>query len=179
MKNKGWKLNLLRGLIFVAVLAVTVILFINRDQVKNFEALGYPGIFIVSFLSNATIILPVPGIIITSAMGTIFNPFWVAIAAGSGATLGELSGYLIGFSGQGVLENKVWYDRICNWMRKYGDITILALAIIPNPFFDIAGLVAGALKLPVWRFLLWTLVGKTIKMFAFAFGGASIISLFE
>jgi uncharacterized membrane protein YdjX (TVP38/TMEM64 family) len=179
MKNKGWKLNLLRGLILVAVLAITVILFINRDQVEKFEALGYPGIFIVSLLSNATIILPVPGIIITSAMGTIFNPFWVAIAAGSGATLGELSGYLLGFSGQGVIENRVWYDRICTWMRKYGDITILVLAIIPNPFFDIAGLVAGALKLPVWRFLLWTLVGKTIKMLAFAYGGASILSMFS
>jgi uncharacterized membrane protein YdjX (TVP38/TMEM64 family) len=85
---------------------------------------------------------------------------------------------LLGFSGQGVIENKVWYDRICTWMRKYGDVTILVLAIIPNPFFDIAGMVAGALKLPVWRFLIWTLVGKTIKMLAFAFGGASILSMF-
>ena len=145
----------------------------------KFEALGYPGIFLISLLSNATIILPVPGIIVTSAMGTIFNPFWVAVAAGSGATVGEISGYLLGFSGQGVIENRVWYDKICNWMRKYGDITVFLLALIPNPLFDIAGLVAGALKLPLWRFLLWTLLGKTIKMMAFAFGGASILAIFE
>jgi uncharacterized membrane protein YdjX (TVP38/TMEM64 family) len=112
-------------------------------------------------------------------MGTIFNPFWVGLAAGGGATLGEVSGYLLGFSGQAVIENKVWYDRICTWMKKYGDITVLVLAVIPNPFFDIAGLVAGALKMPVWRFLLWTWLGKTIKMMAFAFGGATIMAVFK
>jgi uncharacterized membrane protein YdjX (TVP38/TMEM64 family) len=177
--KKGWKLTVIRIIAFVLVVGVTVVLFIYRDQVGKFEALGYPGIFLISMLSNATIILPVPGIIVTSAMGTIFNPFWVAVAAGSGATVGEISGYLLGFSGQGVIENRVWYDRICNWMRKYGDITVFLLALIPNPLFDIAGLVAGALKLPLWRFLIWTLLGKTIKMMAFAFGGASILAIFE
>ena len=176
--KKGWKLTVFRIFAFVFVLGLTGVLFYYRDQVGKFEELGYPGIFLISLLSNATIILPVPGIIVTSAMGTIFNPFWVAIAAGTGATLGEISGYLLGFSGQGVIENKKWYDRICNWMRKFGDITVFLLALIPNPLFDIAGLVAGALKLPVWRFLVWTLLGKTIKMMAFAYGGASIMALF-
>lgn len=163
----------------VIVLTLTAVLFYYRDQVSKFGALGYPGIFLVSLLSNATIILPVPGILITSAMGTIFNPIYVALAAGGGATLGEISGYLIGFSGQAVIENKKWYDRICHWMRKYGDVTVFLLAVIPNPLFDIAGMVAGALKLPVWRFLIWTWLGKTIKMLAFAFGGASILSIFS
>jgi uncharacterized membrane protein YdjX (TVP38/TMEM64 family) len=177
--KKGWKINLLRGISLIVVLGLTVILYINRGIVGRFEGLGYPGIFLISLLSNATIILPVPGIIITSAMGTIFNPFWVGITAGSGAALGEISGYLLGFSGQAVIENKVWYDRIRNWMRKFGDITVLVLAIIPNPFFDIAGMVAGALKMPIWRFLIWTWLGKTIKMLAFAYGGASIMAVFK
>jgi uncharacterized membrane protein YdjX (TVP38/TMEM64 family) len=177
--KKGWKINLLRGISLIAVIGLTVVLYINRDMVGKFEGLGYPGIFLISLLSNATIILPVPGVIITSAMGTIFNPFWVGITAGSGATLGELSGYLLGFSGQAVIENKVWYDRIRNWMGKFGDITVLVLAIIPNPFFDIAGMVAGVLKMPIWRFLIWTWLGKTIKMLAFAFGGATIMAVFK
>jgi membrane protein YqaA with SNARE-associated domain len=176
--KKGWKLTIVRIIAFVFVLGITAVLFYYRDQVGKFEGLGYPGIFLISLLSNATIILPVPGILVTSAMGTIFNPFWVAIAAGSGSSVGEISGYLLGFSGQGVIENKKWYDRICNWMRKYGDITVFLLALIPNPLFDIAGMVAGALRLPVWRFLVWTWLGKTIKMMAFAYGGASIMGLF-
>lgn len=176
--KKGWKLTALRIFAFAAVLALTAALFYYRDQVARFEAFGYPGIFLISLFSNATIILPVPGILITSAMGTIFNPYGVALAAGSGATCGEISGYLLGFSGQGVIENKTWYERISRWMKKYGDVIVFLLALIPNPLFDIAGLVAGALKIPLWRFLIWTWLGKTIKMFVFAISGATIISVF-
>jgi Predicted membrane protein len=176
--KKGWKLTLVRALALLAVLAVTAVLYVYRDQVVKLQALGYPGIFLVSLLSNATLILPVPGVLFTSAMGAIFNPFWVALAAGSGATLGEISGYLVGFSGQGVIENQAWYDRISGWMLRYGDLTVFLMALIPNPLFDIAGMVAGALKMPMWRFLLWVWLGKCLKMLAFALGGAGIFSLF-
>jgi uncharacterized membrane protein YdjX (TVP38/TMEM64 family) len=175
--KSGWKLNLVRALVLLAVIALTIYLYIHRDQVSKLQAFGYPGIFLVSLFSNATLILPVPGVLFTSAMGAIFNPFAVALAAGSGATLGEISGYLVGFSGQGVIENKQWYDRISGWMLKYGDLTIFFLALIPNPFFDVAGMVAGALKMPIWRFLIWVLLGKFLKMLAFAYGGASFIGM--
>jgi len=111
-------------------------------------------------------------------MGALFNPYWVALAAGTGATIGEISGYLVGFSGQAVIENKQWYDRITGWMKKFGGVTILVLAVIPNPLFDIAGMVAGALKMPLWKFLAWSWVGKCIKMLGFALGGVGILKLF-
>jgi membrane protein DedA with SNARE-associated domain len=63
-------------------------------------------------------------------------------------------------------------------MGKYGDITILLLAFIPNPLFDMAGMTAGALKMPIYRFLFWTLIGKTLKMMMFAYGGATISGWF-
>lgn len=179
MKLTGWRLNLVRALVLLGVIALTVALFLNRDKVQQLEALGYPGIFFVSLLSNATLILPVPGVLFTSAMGAVFNPWWVALAASTGATIGELSGYLAGFSGQGVIENRKWYDRVTGWMKKYGDVTILVLAFVPNPVFDIAGMVAGALKMPLWRYLLWSWIGKTGKMLLFAFGGATILGLFS
>jgi uncharacterized membrane protein YdjX (TVP38/TMEM64 family) len=176
--KKGWKVNLVRALVLVTVLALTVVLYLNRNQVQKLEVLGYPGIFLISLLSNATLILPVPGVLFTSAMGAIFNPIWVALAAGTGAAIGEISGYLVGFSGQPVIENKKWYDRITGWMKKFGGLTIFVLAVIPNPLFDIAGMVAGALKMPIWQFLLWSWLGKCIKMLAFAYGGASVLKLF-
>ena len=107
-------------------------------------------------LANATVLLPAPGIIFVFAMGAVFDPFWVAIAAGLGAAIGELTGYLAGFSGQGVVENVDYYDRLLNWMDKHTRLSNLALtvlAFIPNPFFDLAGIAAGALKIPVFRFL--------------------------
>ncbi len=178
MKLTGWKLNLVRGVVLALVIGITVLLFLYRDKVEQLQALGYPGIFLVSMFSNATLILPVPGVLFTSAMGAVLNPGLVALTAGTGATIGEISGYLAGFSGQAVIENRVWYDRFTGWMKKNGDITVLLLAFIPNPLFDIAGMVAGALRLPLWRFLLWSWIGKVGKMLLFALGGAELFKLF-
>ncbi len=175
--NNNQRKKIQRIVALVFVIAVTVILYLNRERVQELEALGYPGIFLVSLLANATLILPVPGVLVTSAMGAVFNPFWVAIAAGSGAAIGEISGYLAGFSGQGVIENRVWADRFENWMKKYGSITILVLAFVPNPVFDVAGITAGMLKMPFWKYLLWSWIGKILKMMVFAYGGSWILGI--
>src|SRR5574340_252328 len=148
-------LRVIRVLAIILVIGVTVLLYLNRDKVSQLGVFGYPGIFLISMLSNASLILPIPGVLFTSAMGAVFNPWWVALAAGSGATLGELSGYMAGFSGQGIVENRKWYDRVSAWIKDYGDFTIFVLALIPNPLFDIGGMVAGALRMPLWRFLLF------------------------
>jgi membrane protein YqaA with SNARE-associated domain len=178
-KLTGWKLTVVRVLVILAVIALTVLLFLYRDRVRELEAYGYPGIFLISLLSNATLILPVPGVLFTSAMGAVFNPYLVALAAGSGATLGELTGYVAGFSGKAVIENRKWYDKVTVWMRKYGGITILVLAFVPNPVFDIAGMVAGALRMPLWKYLLYSWIGKVAKMLLFALGGAQIFTWFS
>lgn len=171
----GWSGRALRIAIFVLVIGISVFLFLNRDQVQRLQGYGYPGIFLFNLLSSATLILPVPGIAVTSLMGAVFNPFWVAIAAGSGAALGEISGYLTGFSGQTVVERTPAYERIEGWMKKYGELTILVLAIIPNPLFDIAGIIAGAMRMKLWRFLLYCWLGKIVKMLFFAYGGAALL----
>lgn len=172
-------LNLIRVLVLLGVIALTVVLVINRERIQELEVYGYPGIFLVSILANATILVPVPGVVFTSAMGAVFNPFWVSIAAGTGAALGELSGYMAGFSGQAVVENAERYERVVAWMRKYGDITILVLAFIPNPLFDLAGMLAGVLKMNVWKFLFYCVVGKILKMLIFAYAGDWLIRTLE
>jgi membrane protein YqaA with SNARE-associated domain len=114
-------------------------------------------------------------------MGAIYNPIGVALAAGAGSALGEISGYLIGFSGQGVVENKVRYQRILTWMREHThlrNLAILVLAFIPNPLFDLAGIAAGTLRVPITSFLFFTLLGKIGKMLLFAYLGASSLDWF-
>lgn len=170
-------LNLLRGIVLIGVIALTVVLVINRERIAELQGYGYPGIFLFSILANATIFIPVPGIVFTSAMGAVFNPLLVSITAGAGAALGELSGYLAGFSGQAVAEKSERYDRIVRWMDQYGDVTILVLAFIPNPLFDLAGIAAGILKMPVWKFLIYCVIGKTFKMMIFAYAGDWFINL--
>lgn len=177
--TKNFRTTLLRVLMLIFVIALTIALVIYRHRVKELGIYGYPGIFLISVLANATIIIPVPGILITTAMGAVFNPFWVAIVAGAGSAIGELTGYLAGYGGQAIIENREWYDRVTRWMKKYGDLTIFVLSVIPNPLFDLAGMASGALKLPVWRFLLVCFWGKVVKMMIFAYAGASLMSLIK
>ncbi len=168
-KQKIWRIALL-----VAVMAFSILLLVYRDQIQHLEAYGYPGIFLLSILTNATVLIPLPGVVFTSAMGAVFNPFWVAIAAGSGAMLGELSGYMAGVGGQVWLSNLNWYKRLEIWIKKYNHWPIILLAFIPNPLFDMAGFIAGAGKVPLWKFLLFTWIGKVAKMLLFAYLGAGI-----
>ena len=135
------KQTILRILLLFFVIAITILLFIYRDQLQRLAHLGYGGIFVLSIFANATLILPIPGVVLTTAMGAIFDPFWVAIAAGLGAAIGELTGYMAGYSGQIIVDQTEWYDRLTRWMKRYGNATVLVMAIIPNPLFDLAGIV--------------------------------------
>lgn len=170
-------MNILRILALLAVIGLTVFIYMIRDRVDDFAAFGYPGIFIIALLANATILLPAPGVAIIYAMGAIFNPLGVGLAAGTGGAIGELSGYLAGFSGQAVIERTDVYDRITPWVKKYGGWAILVLSAIPNPFFDVAGIAAGMAKMPIRTFLFFIWIGQLIKMTLFALAGKFSISL--
>ena len=159
-------------LALAVVIGITVYIFSIRDRVEDFAQYGYPGIFLVMLMANATVIIPAPGVAVVFAMGNIFNPFLVALAAGTGGAIGELSGYLAGFSGQAIVENSKAYNRVLPWVQKYGAWAILVLSAIPNPFFDLAGIAAGVAKIPVWKFLFFCWIGQIIKMGMFAFAGA-------
>lgn len=160
------------------VIALTVFIYSVRDQAEELQEYGYLGIFIISFMTNATVLLPAPGIALVFAMGAVFNPIYIALAAGAGGALGELSGYLAGFSGQAIVDRTNVYERFHNWIEKYGFFAILILAALPNPFFDVAGVAAGILKMPLPRFLLAVWIGVTIKMFLFAWVGSTSLARF-
>ena len=166
------RLTILRILALLLVVTIMAFIFSIRERVAGFAAYGYPGIFLVALLANATILVPIPGAAVVFTMGGVFHPLGVALAAGTGGVLGELSGYLAGFSGRAVIENITMYEKLTAWVRKYGGPGILVLAAIPNPFFDLVGITAGALKMPLPQFLLWCWPGQIIKMLLFAYGGA-------
>jgi membrane protein YqaA with SNARE-associated domain len=168
----------IRIIAVIFVLALTAFIIINRDKAHGLEKYGYPGIFLLSFLTYATVILPVPGLLVVSAMGAVFNPLLVALVAGVGAALGELTGYLAGFGSQPVVERVNIYKRMVEWVNKYGALSVIILSAVPNPFFDITGAAAGALRMPVRKFLFWTWIGETIKMLFFAYTGGSLKLLF-
>jgi uncharacterized membrane protein YdjX (TVP38/TMEM64 family) len=175
--SKETKDRIVRIAIIVGAIAFTVILIYNRDQIKQFGSLGYPGIFLIALLSSATVFVPLPGIMFTTAMGAVFNPLWVAFAAGTGAGLGEISGYIVGFTGRDLVNKTAWHERVEGWIKKYGIWVIIVFASIPNPAFDFVGFTAGVLKLPLWQFVLGAVIGNIIKMLFFAYGGAGVFSM--
>jgi len=168
-----------RLLLLILLIVGTVLLLLNREKIQHLEVYGYPGIFLISLLSNATILVPLPGVMITSAMAMVFSPFWVAIASGAGAALGELSGYLVGFGGQPMIEKSERVKKLTAWMQRNQSWTIFLLALVPNPLFDMAGFMAGVSRMPVWKFLFFCLMGKIAKMLVFAYLGAGIFSVFR
>ena len=175
---KSQKDKLPRLVALLLVVAVTVYIFyLPEEQIERLESFGYAGSFILSILGNATILLPAPWLIFVFTMGARFNPIGVALAAGTGAAIGELSGYLAGYSGQVVVKDSQTYDRLVDWMDRHGNWTVLTLAFIPNPFFDLAGVAAGVLKMRLWEFLLFAWIGKVLKTLVTAYAGAGVFSI--
>ncbi len=177
-KSVSLRTKILRIVAILAVIGVTLYTYTIRDRVEEFQAFGYPGIFVIALLANATILLPAPGAAIIYAMGAVFNPWLVGLAAGSGGAIGELSGYLAGFSGQAMIERTDIYDRTKPWVDKYGGWAILVLSAIPNPLFDVAGVAAGIAKMPIQTFLFFVWIGQLIKMTMFALAGKYSIEWF-
>ncbi|KAH0784551.1 hypothetical protein KY290_004149 [Solanum tuberosum] len=107
-----------------------------------------------------------------------------AILWGIGTALGELPPYFISraasISGRegvlmedldsaskedsGIISNHL--KQIKKWLlsnRQYLNFfTILVLASVPNPLFDLAGIMCGQFGIPFWKFFTATLIGKAI-----------------
>ena len=159
-------------------LAITAGVFLYGDQLQAWSSYGYLGIFLLSLIGNATVVLPMPAFLTALAGGGVLNPTAVGIVAAAGATLGELSGYLMGMGGKGVVGGKA-AERVDGWMRRYGLTTLFVLAAVPNPLFDVAGIAAGASRMPLRQFLPVTWAGKSVKFLAIAYIGAGSAWLLE
>ncbi|KAI4317796.1 hypothetical protein L6164_025637 [Bauhinia variegata] len=104
-----------------------------------------------------------------------------AILWGVGTALGELPPYFISraalLSGSRVdameeldPDDKGFMARLLNkikhWLLTHSQhlnfLTILVLASVPNPLFDLAGIMCGQFGIPFWEFFLSTLIGKAI-----------------
>jgi membrane protein DedA with SNARE-associated domain len=159
---------------FLAVL-ITVSLLLLREQIAQLGVYGYWGVLLVSLLGNATVIFPAPSFAIVFVVGGTLHPLGVGIAAGVGAAIGEMTGYLAGVGGRAVFEDRQLYQRLAGWMQEHGMLAVFILAVIPNPVFDVGGMVAGALKMPAWKFLLAAALGKSVRFYILALSGRLLL----
>jgi len=154
------------------VIAITFIIFLYRDRVSELENLGYLGAFLISLVSNASIVLPMPSLLLLFALGAAFNPVLIGVVGGAGGTIGELSGYMAGRSGRVVSRNDKWFIRAERWMSRWGTLTIFIFSLVPLLPFDAAGVTAGVLRFPIRKFLVACFLGKTLLYVAMALFGA-------
>jgi membrane protein YqaA with SNARE-associated domain len=146
----------------------------------GFELLAYASVFISSLIANLTIIAPVPfAIAIMASAARDFNPVLVALCAAVGGTLGELSGYYAGLLGQKIAipESIVGYKKVEGWVNKYGFWAIMILGIQPVIPFDLGGLIAGAGRMPLIKFLPALFLGKFPKYLIITFAALGLINI--
>ena len=153
----------LLGLIFG--LSIIIAVWALRDVLSASIAsmAGYPGVFFLSFLGSVSMVLPVPGLLSVCGVSLLLNPFIIGLLAGAGETIGEISGYAVGYGGGSIVEKRAFYPKLKRWMERRGTLVIFLVSIIPNPVFDVVGIAAGSVKFPIVRFLTVVWIGKTLK----------------
>ena len=162
----GTKKRFIPVLILLLIIAIVVgVFFFYRnypEQVSELKNYGYPGIFLISLILNATIIFPVGNVIVIATLGAALpSAPLVGLIGGAGAAIGEMTGYMAGYSGRTIVSRQKTYIRLERWVKKWGVLAVFVLSVVPF-FFDLAGIAAGALRLPVWKFWIACWLGRTI-----------------
>jgi len=178
MDKQGWlKRNALPLLILLLVIVITFAIFYCYrnfpDSFTRLSSYGYLGAFLISVVLNATVILPAGNFIVLFTLGGVLSlPLAVGLAGGAGAAIGEMTGYAAGYSGRAMVvkQGKV-YARLERQVKRWGAVTIFFLALLPLAF-DLVGIAAGALRFPLWKFLLFCWLGRTILYISIALFGA-------
>jgi membrane protein YqaA with SNARE-associated domain len=165
--------------LLVGTLLMTVgLALLPADLIGQFGNYGYLGVFLLTLLASATIVLPSPAIGVALLAGKTLDPWLVGLLSGVGASLGEITGYLAGLGGSTFATQTRFYQRIARYVERWGTLTIFVLALIPGPFFDLAGIAAGTMRMPFWRFMLACMLGKVIRFIGVAWSGR-ILALFD
>lgn len=175
-KKERLKKRLIPILMLLLVIAITAgIFYFYRHypgRIDELKSYGYLGAFLISLIFNASVIVPVGNILVLSALGALLPlPVVVGLVGGAGAAIGEITGYMAGYSGRGIVQNRQLYRRIEGWMKRWGTVTIFVFSVVPF-VFDLAGIAAGVLRYPFWKFLLLCWLGRSLLYIGAAFAGA-------
>jgi len=160
---------------------------------------GYFGIFLVSLIGALSILVPIPYTVIIFTLGGlqkegvwIFEPFWIAVAAGFGSAFGEVSGYLLGYGGRRVIGEKfrkkidvlvkvfdreaVLFLRNRRIAVKFGPILVFVFALTPLPD-DLLFIPLGVVRYGFLKVLAPTLLGKFLMNLTVAYSGRFSIGI--
>jgi uncharacterized membrane protein YdjX (TVP38/TMEM64 family) len=144
---------------------------------------GIPMIVLLGFLGSVTVVLPVPVLPLVFTGAAILNPVGLVIAAAASITAGMAVCYVMGRRGHSRA-SRVSAESQANlpkpitglyaWSTDNVGTASFLIAATPNPIFDYAGLIAGAGRVDVRRFLAGTFMGKMAQASVIAFLGHTV-----
>jgi len=182
-----WRLEYtLLALSAVLITAAALVFFLIDVDLSSLTTYGYIGLFAISLISAASIVLPMPGAAAVTGAGAFLDPvlgiptpIMVGLVAGTAEAIGELTGYAAGYGGSVLFRERPIYPRVKNWMRERGIMTMFLLSSFPNPLVDVAGVAAGAVQMQLRRFFVGVLAGKVFKNVYLAAGGLAAYELLK
>jgi membrane protein YqaA with SNARE-associated domain len=132
---------------------------------------GGLGLFLIAFLDSSVLTFPVINDLLLIDLSIRF-PARMPYYAGM-ATLGSVGGclllyYLARKGGQAMFQKQAGRraQRIQDWIRRNGFVSILVTALLPPPTpFKIFVIAAGALEMPVGTFVLGLIVARGLRYF--------------
>ncbi len=141
---------------------------------------GYLGVFIISFIGSMSVIIPLPYTIVIFVLGSVLDPFFVAVSGGLGAALGEFSGYMLGYYGRKIVskERRRKMDYMVKLFGRYGPVTIFLFALTPLPD-DLLFIPLGVMRYPFLKAFVPALLGKMVMTFILAYSGQQSIELIK
>lgn len=173
------------GLGLIVVLGVVVLLqpelvaALNR-RLEGAQSLavqyGLIGVFLAMLIGNLTIVIVLPATIVpfvVAAAGA--SIFWVGVASGSGAFLGEFSGYLLGWAGSRLVANRypeahAMLKEIAARRPRAIPVLLFLFSLLPLPD-DVLFIPLGLIRYPWWKLALPAGLGKIIAGWVIAYGG--------
>jgi len=181
VKRVNWlKLALIGLALSVISVALSVVLIhvirAHFTLPKN-QFIGYLSVFAIILVLNLSFI-PIPFVItVLIAAATAWNPLLVALAGSVGSCMGEMSGYYAGVIGKKIAipDDLSGYRRMKTWIDKYGFWAIAFISFQPLLPVEVAGIISGAARMPVRKFLPALILGKFPKYVILVYAGLGII----
>jgi membrane protein YqaA with SNARE-associated domain len=163
-----WRDIIIGALALIVMIGLVVLVslnIINEGTILWLRQLGYAGLFIMGLLTGSVAFIPIPGLILVFAMGSVLFPPFIGLVSGLGEALGSLPVYLFGYGGNVALQKipPRYKNKFEHWLQKRGSLAVILMSTIANPFFLPFTAIAGMMRYGLVKFFLLCFVGKTVK----------------
>jgi membrane protein YqaA with SNARE-associated domain len=160
----------LAAFFFGSFFIATGVLTAYTDELQEW---AYLGAFIISLVSSATVVLPAPGAAAIMLMAQDFDPLILGVVSGIGTGLGGITAYVLGVASRDALgQNRLTLLMHRLFASRLGPVLLFSANVIPFMPGDAVSVLAGAIRYPLLRYLLYMTTASVLKMIGLSFVGA-------